>query len=341
MGLPLISIRARYNLSEKYPSSMPEEMPLVMSKRFQRSAAAQYINKTYHKSSKRMTMHSDSDGEDQEEFRIAIKSSPHSKITSNSNISLDINSNSGTSLNYPDHGRACTIKENGINTIGSVAPSPQSGLLPIRQRGQGNLQRAMSITSAHGASGSIPMHTASANKKEADVRLGIDTTSYTPFQLSSKSSFNPSQLTTRQLNRLDMLTKAKYMSYEKPSFHVIEQIGNSERRSRKWLRDEHLRIQTIIETARKKWNLLHKAVEDPAKQLIGQQSAAIARIRMKEKVKKIMDTREDELQFLVEGQTTSIDAIRLKEHLVLRSNMPKVGRMFSEKDRLRVEELLE
>ncbi|KAK6096141.1 hypothetical protein MT418_004006 [Batrachochytrium dendrobatidis] len=138
-----------------------------------------------------------------------------------------------------------------------------------------------------------------------------------------------------------MLTKAKYMSYEKPSFHVIEQIGNSERRSRKWLRDEHLRIQTIIETARKKWNLLHKAVEDPAKQLIGQQSAAIARIRMKEKVKKIMDTRANELQFLVEGQTTSIDAIRLKEHLVLRSNMPKVGRMFSEKDRLRVEELLE
>ncbi|KAJ3273369.1 hypothetical protein HK104_004286, partial [Borealophlyctis nickersoniae] len=48
-----------------------------------------------------------------------------------------------------------------------------------------------------------------------------------------------------------------------------------------------------------------------------------------------------ELQFLVEGQRNSIDAIRLKEHLVLRPYKHKLSKKtYTEKDRLRVEELL-
>ena len=50
--------------------------------------------------------------------------------------------------------------------------------------------------------------------------------------------------------------------------------------------------------------------------------------------------KEEELQFLVEGQVTSIDAIRLKEHLVIRKQKNKPD-LLPEKDRLRVEELME
>lgn len=50
------------------------------------------------------------------------------------------------------------------------------------------------------------------------------------------------------------------------------------------------------------------------------------------------------MRFLVEGQHSSIDAIRLKEHLTLNQNLIKSQKhrdnTFSERERTRVEELL-
>nr|KAJ3415128.1 hypothetical protein HK105_001595 [Polyrhizophydium stewartii] len=201
------------------------------------------------------------------------------------------------------------------------------------------LARSPSANSARvGSGGAANPSSADRDKNES---AGIEDIAYVPFPLSTKSSFNPARLSSRQMDRLDPLTRAKYMAYEKPPGDVIEQIGHSERRARKWLREEHRRVRSVVDAAKKKWELLHKAVEDPASQLVGEQGAAMARKRMREKIRKMMETREDELQFLVEGQSTSIDAIRLKEHLVIRANKPKVDKIFSEKDRLRVEELLE
>lgn len=50
--------------------------------------------------------------------------------------------------------------------------------------------------------------------------------------------------------------------------------------------------------------------------------------------------QDQELQFLVEGQRNAIDAIRLKEYLASPPITHKLGKMYTEKDRLRVEELL-
>jgi hypothetical protein len=50
-------------------------------------------------------------------------------------------------------------------------------------------------------------------------------------------------------------------------------------------------------------------------------------------------TQAMELRFLIEGQKNALEAIRLKE-LLLPKPLPKLNEILSEKDRLRVEDLM-
>ncbi|KAI8899269.1 hypothetical protein BC833DRAFT_586561 [Globomyces pollinis-pini] len=130
------------------------------------------------------------------------------------------------------------------------------------------------------------------------------------------------------------------MAYEKPSGPIQQNISQSEHRSRKWLREEHNRIQNIVTDARRKWNLLHKAIEDPIAKKNGEAMAYEARKRLFKKRRQRNAVRDEELQYLVEGQKSSIDAIQLKEHLVLPKGIPKVEKYFTDREKTRLEELL-
>eukprot|EP00842_Homolaphlyctis_polyrhiza_P000588 jgi/Hompol1/152/HPOL_005241-RA len=325
---------------------MQTEAPLVLSERFRRSSAAKFIDAGMRRRSQRAS------------------------ISTSTSTSNSVSTPQQQRQQRTKHQASSDDNDNEGGSFSGVAGDRQSGLPPLKPRGAGGVgggggggggTMASSCSSAGsaraapgsannvsggggtsgGGTGSSAGRAQNEAEAEAEAEAAMDDVAYAPFALSTKSSFNPARLSKRQIERLDPLTRAKYMVYDKPSQNIIEQIGHSERRSRRWLREEHRRIQEIVDAARKKWELLHKAIEDPVSQRIGEQGAAMARKRMREKIRKMMETREDELQFLVEGQSTSIDAIRLKEHLVIRTNKPKVDRIFSEKDRLRVEELLE
>ncbi|KAJ3324649.1 hypothetical protein HDV06_006542 [Boothiomyces sp. JEL0866] len=168
----------------------------------------------------------------------------------------------------------------------------------------------------------------------------LNESTYQPYQLAAASSYNPSKLTTNQLKKLDLQTKAKYMAYDKPDQFIQLKIAQSELRSKKWLREEHARIQDIVQQARKKWDLIHRAIEDPEQKRIGEQKSLEAKRRIKRKKKQMAINRDEELQYLVEGQNSSIDAIQLKEHLVIPKTVPKVEKYITSKEKSRVEELL-
>ncbi|KAJ3272614.1 hypothetical protein HDV01_005361 [Terramyces sp. JEL0728] len=173
--------------------------------------------------------------------------------------------------------------------------------------------------------------------KELEV---LAESSYQPYQLGATSSYNPSKLTPKQIKKLDLQTKAKYMAYEKPDQAIQLKIAQSELRSKKWLREEHARIQQIVQQARKKWDLVHKAIEDPEQKRIGLQKSMEATRRIRRKNRQLAINREEELQYLVEGQNSSIDAIQLKEHLVIPKTVPKIEKYITRRERCRVEELL-
>ncbi|KAI8914249.1 hypothetical protein EDD86DRAFT_273342 [Gorgonomyces haynaldii] len=177
----------------------------------------------------------------------------------------------------------------------------------------------------------------SALLTKTDDKHAHDDITYSPFQLGEHSSYNSAKVTQSAFAKMDPYTKAKYKAYDKIEQTLMDRVIESERRSRQILRQERKRNEEIIQAAKIRWTLLHSSV--PASQT-GQQGAKEAKKRIQKKLRLIEKTREDELQFLVEGQANSIDAIRLKEHLVLgRVKAPSHG--LSDTERLRLEELLE
>lgn len=62
---------------------------------------------------------------------------------------------------------------------------------------------------------------------------------------------------------------------------------------------------------------------------------------MRERRKRIARLRELELAYLVEGQSNSVSAIRLKETLPLGKTRLEVPVKLSDRERLRVQELLQ
>jgi hypothetical protein len=109
---------------------------------------------------------------------------------------------------------------------------------------------------------------------------GFDDRIFEPFPLKQTSSFSPSSVTPYQLKKMDLLHRAKYLAYEKPPEKVMEKISASEKRSRKWLLEKQKeRDQEAIQD-KKKWDLLHRALEDPIKKKIGENMAEQAHRRI-------------------------------------------------------------
>jgi hypothetical protein len=103
---------------------------------------------------------------------------------------------------------------------------------------------------------------------------------FAPYELKESSSFNPKKLSQSELNRLDPMTRAKYLAYAQPSAEIQMKITASELRSRKLLKEEHRRVQKLVMDAKKKYDLLHRAIEDPHKHELGLKLAGLAKERI-------------------------------------------------------------
>ncbi|KAJ1552586.1 hypothetical protein HK096_011221, partial [Nowakowskiella sp. JEL0078] len=157
---------------------------------------------------------------------------------------------------------------------------------------------------------------------------------YTPFPLQTSSSFNPLRLSKKQLRNLDRLTMSKYNAYATPDKEVVARIEESGKRVKGRQRRSRKELGRQIEEARKLWEKrkgLASGDDTAAKE-----GARKARERMELKAKCAEAAKDAELQFLVEGQRSSIDAIRLKEYLTLKTSKFNLG-FYSEKDKLRVQ----
>ncbi|KAJ3215029.1 hypothetical protein HK099_006556 [Clydaea vesicula] len=137
---------------------------------------------------------------------------------------------------------------------------------------------------------------------------------YQPFQLNPKSSFNPVNLTKKTLKNMPRLIKSKYMAYEVPNPALLLKIERSELRSRIIIKKEQEEIKNAIRDYKKMMEKKKIGYDDD---LVALQGARKARERMHMRYKAQMWMKELELQYLVEGQSNSIDAIRLKENLPL------------------------
>ncbi|KAI9103043.1 hypothetical protein DFS34DRAFT_349807 [Phlyctochytrium arcticum] len=188
----------------------------------------------------------------------------------------------------------------------------------------------------NGADSPVPDHPSNTRRKTQGEASLPPATPYKPFPLTATSSFSPTSIPNKKLSRLAPQTIAKYQAYAAPVPEVAQMIERSGQRSKARARNERKLIREHYERARRKWGNMDE------REMEGEEMARRARERMRNKLHDAITFREMELQFLVEGQRNSIDAIRLKEYLALRPrktvDMPKG--IYSDEDRVRVDRLL-
>ncbi|KND04367.1 uncharacterized protein SPPG_00096 [Spizellomyces punctatus DAOM BR117] len=204
------------------------------------------------------------------------------------------------------------------------------------ERGIGNAGSSHPAATSNALDSPTPDRPSNIRRKNSQAPNLPPATPYKPFPLSETSSFSPASIPKGKLRSLAPQTVAKYEAYTAPPAPVAQMIERSGQRAKARLRDEKRLVRQQIEAARMKWGN-GKEREDA-----GEEMARRARERMRKKLNKALAFREMELQFLVEGQRNSIDAIRLKEYLALRPHktidIPKD--MYTDEDRVRVDRLL-
>lgn len=73
------------------------------------------------------------------------------------------------------------------------------------------------------------------------------------------------------------------MAYKSPSPSLTPALNASTRRARLYLATQRKLQQATAQESRTKWDLLHRAIEDPAKRKAGQTLARLARARIQHK----------------------------------------------------------
>jgi hypothetical protein len=120
----------------------------------------------------------------------------------------------------------------------------------------------------------------------------LGTRDFQPFALSGTSSFNPSNLTPSQLKKMNQIQKSKYLAYQvlnfnkKPTPQILQKISESEMRARKRTILQQKETQLAMDEAKKKFDLLHKAIEDPEKKQMGQKTGKFSKAENKTKTKR-------------------------------------------------------
>ncbi|KAJ3119773.1 hypothetical protein HK098_005178 [Nowakowskiella sp. JEL0407] len=165
------------------------------------------------------------------------------------------------------------------------------------------------------------------------LQSNISDSSYKPFPLAPSSSFSPAKLSTKSRKKISQTLKAKYDAYSLPNQSLVNSIEASCKRAKQSEKLEREKLSTLISNARQSLEKRKGNLDD----CIG---PVLARERMKNKLSEREKNRQLELQFLVEGQRNSIDAIRLKEFLSVRKSKLSFDE-YTEKDRERVQDLID
>ena len=289
------------------PIATTDELPIVLSERFKRSPTVKFIDTSYRKPQKGSNNNTkNASGESNggadkangnknqianelEDAVASIKSKKLKARVLKKDPSI-ISSNSQQESAQNNSGNNNATGGAVSNATGATGVT----ILPaINAKGRpSKLTRASSTNSvghdAHDAEEVKPTEKTIKEEEGADFDV---IGSYMPFPLGAKSGFNMAKLTEKQIKCMDPLTKAKYLAYEKPEENIVAKICQSDARSRIWLRSQHRRTKLCVDATKKKWELLHRAIEDPAKKQEGEQYAAMARKRMHEKIRKMMDAR--------------------------------------------------
>ncbi|KAJ3181513.1 hypothetical protein HDU87_001123 [Geranomyces variabilis] len=206
-----------------------------------------------------------------------------------------------------------------------------SMLPPVHRHGQDNL-----LTTSSASNDALPNPTTTSHRQQRHIASPLPAPRpYVPFPLQAHSSFSPSSPTTRRRN-LPLLIRAKYSAYAPPpNAEIAQMIERSDQRARGGQRRQRKHYMREVEAARARWG------DWEAREMEGARMAEMARKRMKEKMARALELRENEVQILVEGQPNSIDAIVLKEHLALRPRRRvDMHRIYTESDRERVDRLI-
>jgi hypothetical protein len=114
---------------------------------------------------------------------------------------------------------------------------------------------------------------------------------FVPFGLKESSSFSPKKMSPTEMKNLDAITRAKYLAYAEPSPEIQTKITLSELRARKLLEEDRRRVHQLLLEAKNKFDLLHRAVEDPEKRKVGIELANLAKQRLAQKKQSLKKAR--------------------------------------------------
>jgi len=151
------------------------------------------------------------------------------------------------------------------------------------------------------------------------------------------SLFNRQLLNKNKWEKMDRYTQAKYYIYENPLPEIQNFVINTAKRNQIYERNIRDQIQYVYGNEKTTSELNHMIEKQRQKSLEASQKASQ---RLKEQFLWQLDTRNSDLQHLLEGQPTALDAIRLKEFLLLKPLPVRTQLNISEKDRRRLGHLL-
>jgi len=149
--------------------------------------------------------------------------------------------------------------------------------------------------------------------------------------------FNRQTLNKSKWEKMDRNMQAKYYIYENPLPDIQDFVVNARKRNIQYERNIKEQIQKICGpelTTAKLNELLEKKRQE------SQEATQKASQRLKKHFLWQLDTRNNDLQYLLEGQHTALDAIRLKEYLLLKPLPMRTNLNITNKDKRRLGSLL-
>ncbi|ORX81923.1 hypothetical protein BCR32DRAFT_267969 [Anaeromyces robustus] len=151
------------------------------------------------------------------------------------------------------------------------------------------------------------------------------------------SLFNRQLLSKSKWEKMDRNMQAKYYIYENPLPDIQNFVSSTAKRNQIYERNIRDQINLIYgkePTASELTQIIEKQRRESL------EASQKANQRIKEQFLWQLDTRNNDLQHLLEGQQTALDAIRLKEYLLLKP-IPTRGQLnITNKDRRRISSLL-
>lgn len=214
-----------------------------------------------------------------------------------------------------------------------------------------NHSESTRVTSGRGAA---PLSASSHNKSSSTEPTkhkhfkrkpslgGIDPNSVAyPLNFEFKSAtggYNRAKIPPEDFRKMPQITRSKFLTYEKPDETIQRHVVISHVRANVYLKEKHeLERQKQIELDRR------KNMKAEASKLGEGEGSKMAQERMKQRGELVGRMRERELQYIVEGQKSSIDAIKLKDYLTYRQR-PNFWRMereiLSPKDKARLSRIM-